>query len=449
MWMLTYQDFLDAKDRTNFIKNLIETHRGSERVRTARIADEYDAQRNVTINQYAKYIYSRNGAQIVDPTSSNHRIASNFFHRLNTQRCTYSLGNGMTFNEDGLKDSLGVAFDTIMKKAAYKSLIHGEAFVFQDVDNYYLFPVTEFAPLYDENTGALMAGVRFWQLDSTKPMSATLYEVDGFTQYRADKDHGGNMYIYKDKRAYRVTYAKAPADTEPEVVGSENYDFLPIVPIYGNDNHQSTLVGMRAAIDAYDLIRSGFANDLSDCAEAYWIISNNDGMNDNDLLKFRDKLKMHKIAQADEGDVKPYVQELPYLARKEFLDSIRSGIFEDFGALDVHAATAGSTNDHIDMLYQTMDDNADDFEYQIIECVQRLLALRGVSDTPTFKRNRISNQKEQADMVLAAATYLDDETILGKMPFISPDEIANIMQRKGVEDIERFQSQEEEPEGDV
>ena len=51
----------------------------------------------------------------------------------------------------------------------------------------------------------------------------------------------------------------------------------------------STLVGMRATIDAYDLTKSGFANDLEDCAQIYWSVENYGGMQDDDLRKFLDR----------------------------------------------------------------------------------------------------------------------------------------------------------------
>ena len=47
-----------------------------------------------------------------------------------------------------------------------------------------------------------------------------------------------------------------------------------------------------------------------------------------------------------------------------------------------------------------------------IKCVRQILKLNGIDDTPIFKRNRISNQKEQVEMVMQAANYLDDETLL-------------------------------------
>ena len=49
-----------------------------------------------------------------------------------------------------------------------------------------------------------------------------------------------------------------------EVVGEENYSALPIVPLWGSRLKQSTLVGNRQAIDSYDLVYSGFADDLRD-----------------------------------------------------------------------------------------------------------------------------------------------------------------------------------------
>ena len=59
-------------------------------------------------------------------------------------------------------------------------------------------------------------------------------------------------------------------------------------------------------------------------------------------------------------------------------------------------------------------------------------------DEPIFKRNRISNQKEQTDMVLSASEYLDDETVLKKLPFISIDEVNEILKKKEEESANRF-----------
>ena len=41
-------------------------------------------------------------------------------------------------------------------------------------------------------------------------------------------------------------------------------------------------------------------------------------------------------------------------------------------------------------------------------------------------------------MVLSASEYLDEETILKKLPFITVDEVKDILSRKDAEDMDRF-----------
>lgn len=459
--MYTYQDFLKEADVTTGIRRAMEDHTTSDLYKTAVIADEYDHQKNTTINNYVRMIWTLSGSPIEDFTASNNKISSNYFHRLNTQRTTYSLGNGVSFsdnketqiNEDGVevttdttKETLGNKFDTDLSECAYYALIHGVCFGFWNLDRLYSFKATEFAPLWDEETGALRAGVRWWQIDKQKPTFAVLYEEDGYTKYKAEAG-GWNFTEYQPKRAYKTIIKHTEADGDA-VIGEENYTSLPIVPLYGSKLKQSTLIGMREKIDSFDLIRSGFANDLTDCAEIYWILENCSGMSDSELAKFRDRLKINHIAvvDTDNSAATPYTQEIPYQARKIYLDDIRAGIYEDFGGLDVHTIAAGATNDHIDAAYQPMDENADEFEYQIIEFLQQVLRLIGIEDTPVFKRNRISNQTEQTQMILSAAQYLDDETVLNKLPFITVDEVNEILARRDQQDADRYAEEEEEPE---
>ena len=438
--MLTFQDF--ERGGIALIPRIISEHQSTEMYQTALTANEYDRQKNTTIYNYVRMLFSLTGSALVDYTATNNRIASNFFHRLNTQRNTYSLGNGVTFGEDTakIKTRLGVKFDTYLKRCGYKALIHGVAFGFWDYNRLYTFPVTEFAPLWDENTGVLRAGVRFWRLDPNKPVTVTLYEENGITVLRG-KDYG-SLATVEDKRGYIQLSRENRADGAV-VAGYENYGSIPIVPFWGNDLHQSTLTGMRNAIDSFDLIRSGFANDLSDCTQVYWILENYNGMSDADIKKMRDRMKFNHIVAADTmsgGAIKPYTVEIPYEARKAYLEHIRAGIYEDFGGLDVHTVAAGDTNDHIDAAYQPLDEEADDYEYQCIEFVQQVCRLAGFNNVaPTFKRNRISNQTEQTEMVLSASEYLDTETVLKKLPFITVDEITKVMQNRDREEGRRLE----------
>ena len=315
--IFTFQDFQNEVNDNGVAKAVavaINSHKESKDYKMAMDADLYDHQKNKTINEYVQTIFSLTGSPIEDYTASNNKLSSNFFRRLNTQRNTYLLGNGISFPDDDgktVKDALGKNFDTRLKSLGYYALIHGVSFGFWDVSGMHIFKLTEFVPLWDEETGELKAGIRFWQIDSKKPMFAVLYEEDGFTKFKTDIKNG-NFVEIQQKRAFKITVSKSEADGE-EVIGEENYSALPIMPLWGSSLKQSTLVGMRALIDSFDLIRSGFANDLTDVSQIYWIISNAGGMDDKDLARFRDRLKLTHIAVADteNSGITPHTNEVP------------------------------------------------------------------------------------------------------------------------------------------
>lgn len=442
----TFQDFEETSDVTRFVENAIQSYKQSDMYKTAQLADEYDKQRNPTITNAVRTIFTISGAKTEDFTASNRRIACNLFNRLNTQRCMYSLGNGVSFidpweaskgQSDETKERLGKHFDHVIREAAYHSLIHGRSYLFWNLDRVYEFTATEFVPLEDENNGSLRAGIRFWQLDSSKPLNAVLYEADGYTKF---SNESGKLELVQEKTAYIVNYTYTDAG-DVISVDEDNYTALPVVRMYASRLKQSTLIGLQEAIDAYDLIQSGFANDLTDCAQIYWIVENYGGMTDDDLAQFLDRLRLNHIANADTqsgGSVKPYTQEIPYQARQAFLSDIRARMYEDFGVLDVHTVSAGSTNDHIDMAYQSMDDNAADFEHWVSDAIVHLLELQGIDDVPVFRRNRISNQREQVEMLIQEAAWLDERTILRKLPNLTPDEIQAAIESKEDDDMARM-----------
>lgn len=447
---LTFNDFEhfcgDGETRKieNFVCYAIERHKMSDMYRIAKSADLYDAQKNEGITNFTNFVYNSHAEKKIDFTSSNNKIVSNFFERLNMQRCSYSLGNGVIFEDEQTKAKLGnKEFDESIYDAAYYSLIHGASFVMLNIERLHVFPLTEFVPLYDETTGVLMAGIRFWRIARDKPWQAVLYEVDGYTALAGESYKKRQLHIVDEKRPYKREIQYIPAENLPEIVGEENYSALPIVPMFGSRLKQSTLVGMKETIDAYDMVKSGFANDLQDVAQCYWIVENRGGMTDEDLDEFRDKLLLHHIANAntqDGGKIQAYNNEIPYNARETLLIDLRKSLYDDFCCLDVLNVSASiKTATEIQASYQPMDNKANDFEKQITKCIKQLLSIAGIDDVPSYQRNKVASESEQVSMVMMEAQYLDEETVLKKLPNISPDEVKEILKRKDAEDQERMQ----------
>ena len=86
--MYTYQDFINDGAGIKAISSAIVNHLNSDLYKTAKSADEYDHQRNETIINYVRTIFTMTGSPVEDFTASNNKLCSNFFRRLNTQRCT-------------------------------------------------------------------------------------------------------------------------------------------------------------------------------------------------------------------------------------------------------------------------------------------------------------------------------------------------------------------------
>ena len=451
MSIRTYEDLLDVRETgsesrlIDFILSAISEYKSSDLYREAVTAYDYFRRRNVTIREYQKLLYTLSGEAVPDNYSANYKFCNAFFQIFVMQENSYLLGNGITFNEETTKDKLGGdRFDNMLMELGEFALWGGVAFGFFNLDHIDTFKVTEFVPLNGEEDGALHAGIRFWQIDSTKPLRATLYEEDGYTDYiwRLNRDNEVDEgQVLHPKRAYVQIVQKSAADGE-EILDGENYPGFPIVPLWANMTHQTELTGLREKIDGYDLIQSGFANDLDDASMIYWTIQNAGGMDDVDLAKFLERMKVVKAAVVDDdgAHAEAHTMDVPYQARMTALADIRDSLYRDAMALDTDKISAGSiTATAIQAAYENLDLKCDRFEMCVSDFIDNILKLIGVEDSPTFKRTKVVNMGEETQMILQAAQYLDSETVLKHLPFLSPDEIEDIMQAKQTEEMERFQ----------
>lgn len=440
--MKTYQDFLEVaeksdRERMEFVLSAINNHKDSDLYKQAVIAKEYDAHRNVTIANFQKLLYTLNGKVIPDNYSPNYKLRSNFFANFITQETQYLLGNGVTLKKEENKAKLGAGFDTRLQDAAHDALVGGVSYGFWNLDHLEVFDVTEFVPLLDEENGALRSGIRFWQVCTSKPLRATLFEPDGFTQYI--RRSGEEMMILEPKRGYVAVEATSEIDGT-ELLAYQNYPGFPIIPMYGNRAKQSELVGQREAIDCYDLIKSGFANTVDDASVIYWTISNAGGMDEIDMARFKESMRRIGVGLVDDDGAKAEAHTLtiPVEAREALLSRISDDLYRDFQMLDVTKLQGGQkTATEINAAYQSMDNKVDQFEYCVIDFLQALFKIVGIEDEPSFTRSKVTNQLEQTQMVLLAANYLDDETILNKLPWLTQEEVTEILKRKAAEDIER------------
>ena len=447
--MKTYQDLLavgtEEKDRMQFCLSAINEHTVSEKYQIARDATLYYKNLNPTIMRLEKFIRNAAGQSVPDIFSPNNKIPSNLYHYFVTQEVETLLGNGASFQKNDTKKKLGENFDNVLQTIAKHAINGSCGYGFWNFDHLEAFDYLEFVPLYDEYTGQLMAGIRYWQIDTSKPLCVVLFEPDGLTEYI--RENGKEIQVRIPKRAYKNLKVSSVADGE-FVTSMGNYESLPIVPLY-NENKQSAIVGKQNTLDAYDLTLSQMVNNVDDGNFIYWILKNCGGMDEVDDEKFISQLKITHVAHAD-GDsgagVEAHTVEAPYAANSTTLENLRRQLFDDFMALDTKQIAGGAiTATQIMAAYEPLNSKCDQLEYNVLEFVHRILSLAGIDDECTFVRSKIVNMTDEIGTILQAAEYLDSgyitKRILGLLG--DADKYDEVMNNLIAEDAARFNAEGE------
>ena len=444
--MKTFQDWQKVSgqsedERMKFILTAINEHKSSQIYEDAITGEDYFNGENTTIKKVQKMIFNAMGQLVPDYVSANHKLATRFFYRSVTQATSVLLGNGISWNNSATGNKLGKDFDKKIAAVATGVQVEGSYFGFWNLDHIDIFALSEFCPLYDEEDGALKAGFRFWQIDENKPIRVTAFEIDGYTDYIYKSNQGAVMAA---KRPYKTSYKESPADGK-EIYFGENYPTFPVVPCYCNKTKTSDLNPIRPTIDGYDLISSGYANDIDDANIIFWTITNAGGMDDADLVQTLDKLRKLHMAQLD-GDqqIEAHTVDMPYQGREAILDRLEKQLYKDSMTLNTYDIANGAvTATQIEAAYEPLNQKLDNLEFYITEFIQRILSIAGIKDEPTYTRSIIVNRTEDINALINSALYLDEDYITEKVLtlFGDKDKIKDVLKNKAAANISRMRSQ--------
>ena len=448
--MKTYQNLtacVSEADRAKFLTDALADHKGSEKYLFAKVAREYYDGENRDIMRVEKIIHDAQGVAHINKFAANHKIPSSFFNFSVNQETAYLLGNGVMFGKDDTEKKLGGDFSRRVMDALVSAAIDGVSFGFWNRDRLEVLSFADdevtpgFVPLYDEESGVLRAGIRYWQLDDSYPLRLTLFEEDGCTEYLRAKDE--TPQIIREKSPYQTTVAKSKIGGE-RVISGDNYSSLPIVPLLYNRKKRSALAGKRFTLAAYDLVTSGLINNVSEGDLIYWVLVNCGAMTQSDDIKFlRDMYTTHVLhADGDDGaTATPHRIDAPYEGRMESVKLLETRLYKDFQALDVRdIVSSNQTATGIRAAYSPLDLKTDMTETQVTDFILGILAIAGIDDVPSYTRNRIINPMEETQTVLLGAEYYDDEYITRKLLTINgdADQAEDVLRRKDAESAARF-----------
>lgn len=384
-----------------------------------------------------------------DIFSPNHKITTNFYYVFVTQMISYSLGNGISFDNPEIKKNLGNRFDYTLQKILEYSANDGISFaIVTDTDviplNFANDPNEPvFIPLYSESDGRIKAGIRYWRISEDKPLRVTLFEPNGYTEYRKPSYSG--FEVIQEKRAYKRQIRSFPdlpavsdiTDDIPENNG------LPIVPLVFI-NRQSHIRNNVTKLSAYNALLSKLANNSDDSDLIYWVLKNCDGMDEIDDAEFiTDLIRTHVVHLKNDVEAEPKQLNAPYECTKETLEILRKQLFYDFMAVEFERTSGGNiTTSEIKQGYENLNLKADKVEACVSEFIMGVLKLRGFDENEPFHftRPKNVNESEAVQTAISAAEFMSDEATTKTICEITgkTDEFENIQKQKKAESLERF-----------
>lgn len=456
--MLTYNDFLECtteEKRTEFILNAIKEHESSRDFKTGVAAGKFYRHQDPDMEMIEKVYYDFQGIKHKDSFSANNKLCSNFYYVFISQMVQYLLGNGVSFDDPEVKKKLGNDFDYKLQKlltwAANDKVSYGYVTPNGIIPLNFACDSHEepcFIELRDERDGAIRAGIRYWRLAANKPLMVTLFEIEGMTEYseiKSDEDRKTEklrLEIIKERTPYTLNTVSNDVQGVYMSTGT-NYSEIPIVPLRFINN-QSSLVGNRATLTAYNLALSNMTNDATEFNFLYWVLKNAEGMDKYDDTQFLINLMKTRVLHLPEGvDAEPHELMPHFESIETALKRLKEQLISDFMAVDWERLSAGNvTTVEIKAAYTNLDLKCCDVERCVGEFIRGVLKVLGLDpDTPFhFKPAVIVNKMEEIQMIQMAKSDLDDEIttklvceVLGII-----DEFEAIQARKAAESMARF-----------
>lgn len=227
------------------------------------------------------------------------------------------------------------------------------------------------------------------------------------------------------------------------------FDEVPFIPFWNNNIQTDDLKNIKPLIDVYDKVFSGFINDLEDIQELIFILS---GYGGTDLDGFLQDLKKYKVIKMDPDDkdantgVSTINIEIPIEARNSVLEATRKAIFEQGQGFDPQPENFGNqSGEALKFMYSLLEMKTGlmetEFRLGFAKLIRALCKSIGIpcdTITQTWKRTRIKNESEQAQICKNSVGIVSQKTILKNHPLVEDvDEELKQLSKEEEEDLKK------------
>lgn len=273
-----------------------------------------------------------------------------------------------------------------------------------------MIPAEEIFLVYDQTLDDnIVAGIRY------------------FTQNVNGKDVNHVEVYYRDKIAYYSTALSGRL-----ILDREEEHFFNDVPIVRYENNREGLGDFEQVltqIDAYDRSQSNTLNDLAQFTEAFLVLINLSGTDDDDLRKAkRDRV----LKMEDDGRAEWLTKDINDTHVENFKTRLRQDIHKFSFTPDLTDESFGGTVSGVSLRYkllgmeQLRSNKERKFKVGLMRRIELISNILKISNRDilytgisiTFEDSLPQNLLELSDVINNLSSYLSTETVLSNIPFI-------------------------------
>jgi SPP1 family phage portal protein len=433
-----------------------------------------------------KYIVD--GKEIEDKLKANNLIIHPFLKTLINQKIAYIAGNqiSVTVAEPDIEDEespttqesknltasqefqtllleqLGDGFnDTVndmIKGSSSKGIEWLHFYINKSGElKYVITPAQQIIAIYDtQYQDRLLYVIRFYAYDIIEPIKgklATRYKVEWWTDKEVtywEQQIDGTFVHDPNYELNPTSHWQSFNTNNPGVKLSHSWGKVPFVALPSNSDYTTDLKDIKALIDAYDKIKSGWCNDLQDFQELIYVLKGYEGISEagksgySELGFFIQNLRVHKaIKVSSDGGVETLKAEIPIEAKTKFLEITRKEIFYFGEGVDITDEKISNSPSGVSLkiLYAPLDMKANRMINKLKVCLKEFMwfvvEYINFRDKKkydykqimfTINKSTIFNEKEIIDGLVASVGMISEKTILEKHPYVDDvdEEIARL-----------------------
>lgn len=421
--------------------------------------NSYYRSENTEIMDRKFYIYAEddtgNPVEIEDPYKANNKLASGYFKLLVDQKVNYLLGNQPTVTTNQDLDILDNIFFRTVKKTGKEASKKIRGWLQPYIDSegnfdYKRIPTEQVVPVYKaNNANELEFVIRYYSVtvlnqegNAVKVNRVEVWDDEEVTYYQ-ESTFDGLYRLLDEGQMEEMLGSEFPNPKyhfqrtmeygqTTETVEELSWGKPPFIPLENNDELTNDLKPVKSFIDAYDIVKSDFVNNLEDFQDVYWILKGYEGQNLNEFLEQVKKYRSLKVAE--DGDARAETIDIPEKARKEALEGLERDIFTFGQGVNPNELSGGNiTNVVIKSRFANLDLKADQFEDEIRQFIEEFIDFyniyREMNNEPpieiedmTFNRSMIMNEVEMAQLANQSKGSLSEETRLSNDPRVDDPE---------------------------